>query len=283
MRVIPVAAVCLAVALVSAASGPALSVREQAIVDRLRGLRHVPDAQRREVTTQLALRIRELTRSQTKVSLAEGLANLSTEGDFGQRALQEVASTLAGALAEQPLADGDDGPAAAYVTLAQLVRYEGVEVSLDAAPFRAAMEKLQAADERRASADLRLRDLKGKTWNLRGLGGRVVLVNFWATWCPPCRKEIPDLSALYGQFANQGLVILGISAETAEKVAPFVHEHSVPYPVLLDPDRKVSALFGVEGIPKSYVYGRDGKLVASAIDMRTRQQFLAMLAKAGLR
>jgi peroxiredoxin len=81
------------------------------------------------------------------------------------------------------------------------------------------------------------------------------------------KPQVADLSALYGQFANQGLVIPGISAETAEKVAPFVHEHSVPYPVLLDPDRKVNAL----------------KLVASAIDLRTRQQFLAMLAKAGLR
>ena len=69
----------------------------------------------------------------------------------------------------------------------------------------------------------------------------------------------------------------------ADKVAPFVQEHHVPYPVLLDPGRQVHARFSVEGIPKSYVYDRDGKLLATAIDMRTRQQFLAMLAKAGLR
>jgi peroxiredoxin len=273
----------MAVAFVAAQSRPALSADEQAISNQLRGLRQVPDSQRGEVTTQLALRIRQLPKTQAKLSLADGLANLATEGDFGRHSLEEVATTLAGALAEQPLPDGKDGPASSYVTLAQLVRYEGLDAPLDAGPFRAAMEKLEAEERQRASADLRLLDLNGKPWTLSGLRGKVVLVNFWATWCPPCRKEMPDLSALYGQFDKQGLVILGISDETAAKVASFVEEHRVPYPVLLDPGRKVHALFSVEGIPKSYVYDREGKLVATAIDMRTKQQFLAMLAKAGLR
>ena len=110
----------------------------------------------------------------------------------------------------------------------------------------------------------------------------MVLVNFWATWCPPCRKEIPDLEALYSLFQKQGFVVLGISDEEAGKVAPFVREHDIKYPILLDTGRRVNELFGVEGIPKSFVYDRDGKLVATAIDMRTQQQFLAMLAKAGL-
>jgi peroxiredoxin len=94
---------------------------------------------------------------------------------------------------------------------------------------------------------------------------------------------MPDLGALYARFREKGFVVLAISDEEADKVAPFVKEHDVRYPVLLDPGSKVSTLFGAEGIPKSYLYGRDGKLVHTAIDMRTMGQFLAMLSKAGLR
>ena len=109
----------------------------------------------------------------------------------------------------------------------------------------------------------------------------VVLVNFWATWCPPCRKEMPDLEALYKNFQDRGLVILAISDEEASKVTPFLAERNITYPVLLD-GGKIHQLFQVEGIPKSFVYDRDGKLVAQSVDMRTRKQFLEMLALAGL-
>jgi peroxiredoxin len=113
--------------------------------------------------------------------------------------------------------------------------------------------------------------------------GKVVVLNFWATWCPPCRKEMPDLETLYQQFKDQGLLILAISDEDAGKVKPFIAQQKVTYPILLDPDRKVNDLFQIEGIPKTFVYDRNGKLVAQSIDMRTRRQFLEMLAQAGLK
>lgn len=109
-----------------------------------------------------------------------------------------------------------------------------------------------------------------------------MLVNFWATWCPPCRKEMPDLETLYERFGSKGFVVLGISDEEAAKVEPFISERKVSFPVLLDLGRKINDLFVVEGIPKSFVYDRDGKLVTQSIDMRTQKQFLEMLAKAGL-
>jgi peroxiredoxin len=124
--------------------------------------------------------------------------------------------------------------------------------------------------------------LDGKPTRLSDLRGKVVVLNFWATWCPPCRKELPDLEALYQRFRSRGLVILAISDEDTGKVQPFIAEHTLTYPVLLDPGRKVNDLFQVEGIPKSFVYGREGKLVAEAIDMRTQRQFLEMLKRAGL-
>jgi peroxiredoxin len=249
---------------------------EPQIEARLHTLRQLPDAERVKVTRELALEIRRLPATfKKKEALAEQLANLVTEGDPGHETLQDVATTLAMALREQPAAS-------AYGTLAQLVRYEHVSVSLDDPRFAAAMKNLEADDRSRMHADFTLTDLNGMKWSLRALAGKVVLVNFWATWCPPCRKELPDLEALYRRFGSRGFVILAISDEDAAKVKPFVAEQKLTYPVLLDPGRKVNELFRVEGIPKSFIYDRSGKLVAQAIDMRTQRQFLEMLGKAGL-
>jgi peroxiredoxin len=146
----------------------------------------------------------------------------------------------------------------------------------------AAMAKLEADDRDRQQGNFTLADLKGKTWTLKDLHDHVVLVNFWATWCPPCRKEMPDLDALYQRFKDQGWVVLAVSDEEPAKVTAFLNSHAVSYPILLDPGRKVNEQFHVEGIPKSFVYDRHGNLAAQAIDMRTRGQFLDLLSRAGL-
>jgi peroxiredoxin len=262
---------------------PTWSADEQPLFDQVRGLRQKSDRARGDLTRELALEIRRLPATPNKVLLAEGLASLATEGDFGRATLQEVATTLSEALREQPVASENGEPARPYMRLAMLVRYEQVQVSLDTLPFAAAFAKLESAERRRASAEIDLRDLHGKEWKLSGLRGKVVLVNFFATWCPPCRKESPDLDALYARFRKKGLAILAISAEEAGKVAAFAKAQTIRYPILLDTGGQVHELFGVEGIPKSFVYDRDGKIVATAIDMRTQKQFLAMLAKAGLK
>jgi peroxiredoxin len=266
-----------------AAAAPAWTPEEKVIAEQLRTLRGVPGSQRGEETRHLALQIRRLPAAANKVHLASGLANLATEGDFGTKTLREVATTLSAALAEQPQPDVKGAPAGPYGTLAQLAHYEQIPVTLDAPAYKAAMARLEALDLRRASAEIRLPDLHGKEWELSALRGKVVVVNFWATWCPPCRKEFPDLEAIYERFANKGLVVLAISDEEADKVSHFLATQKVTFPVLLDSGRKVTESFGIVGIPKSFVYDREGKLAATAIDMRTRHQFLAMLAKAGLK
>jgi peroxiredoxin len=157
-----------------------------------------------------------------------------------------------------------------------------MQAASDNPQYAAAMAKLESDDAKRQTADFTLADLQGKAWHLQDLKGKVVLVNFWATWCPPCRKEMPDLDALYNKFKNQGFVVLAISDEEAAKVTPYIAEHKISYPVMLDPGRKVNDAFIVEGIPKSFVYDRNGKMVAQSIDMRTKDQFLGMLAQAGL-
>ncbi len=259
------------------------SNREKPIADQIRGLRGLPDDVRARTTKNLAIEIRQLPVTPNKLRLANSLAMLSTEGDFGHDMLQEVATTLAAALREQPIPAEKGQPPRPYVELAELVRYEHVQASLDDPQFTAAVSKMEADNERREQADFTLTELGGKIWTLKEQRGKVVVLNFWATWCPPCRKEMPDLEMLYQQFKDQGLVILAISDEDAGKVRPFIAQQKVTYPILLDPGRKVNELFQIEGIPKTFVYDRNGKLVAQSIDMRTRGQFLEMLAQAGLK
>jgi peroxiredoxin len=250
---------------------------EQQIVDQLRKLRSLPDDVRAVTTKQLALDIRKLPDVPNKVSLASGLAGLATEGDFGRDTLQEVTTTLERALRAQ-----EQPNSGLYEELASLVRYEHMKASLDTPKFGLAMHRLQLNDEEREKADFTLQDMQGKSWTLSGLHGKVVLVNFWATWCPPCRKEMPDIETLYHRFEKKGLIVLAISDEDAAKVTPFLAEHKYSYPILLDPGRKVSEMMIVDGIPKTFIYDRNGKLTAQSIDMRTQKQFLEMLRSAGL-
>jgi len=261
----------------AAAQQPESTEAAKAISEKLHQLRSLTDDARSAVTKQLALQIRQLPPA-AKLGPASQLASLATEGDFGRDTLQEVTTTL-----ELALREAQQKPDSAYLELATLSRYEHMQVGLTDPPYAAALAKLESDDLARRGADFTLADLEGRKWTLTSLRGSVVLVNFWATWCPPCRKEIPDLDALYQRFKHEGLVILAISDEEAGKVQPFVAERKLSYPVLLDAGGNVNKLFRVEGIPKSFVYDREGKLVAQSIDMRTRKQFLEMLSQAGLR
>jgi thiol-disulfide isomerase/thioredoxin len=273
----------LSCVILSAQSKVIWTPQEDAIRQQIRTLRAVPDEDRGRVTKKLALDIRELPAAQNKVRLADGLAGLSTEGFFGQDALQAVADTLTAALKETPQPDDKGQPAEPYVELATLVQYEHVTTTLSGPQMDAARKSLEADDAARRSADFTLQDLDGKSWSLKELKGKVVLVNFWATWCPPCRKEMPDLDELHKKFEKKGLVVLSISDEKPEKVVPYLKEHPVGYTILLDPGDVTEKAYHIEGIPKSFVYDRDGKIVAQAIDMRTKRQFLEMLAAAGIK
>ena len=111
--------------------------------------------------------------------------------------------------------------------------------------------------------DFVLRDLAGNVERLSTRRGQVVLVNLWATWCPPCRAEIPELAALYQAHKVEGFVILGVDdQERKETVSDFLERNPLPYPVLLDLDSRVSRAYGVDYLPMSVLIDRRGVLRA---------------------
>lgn len=271
-----VAALLLAAPLLHAISA------EDDIVSQIKTLRSLNETQRPLTTIKLAQQIRGLPAGLQKVKLADAVANLVTEGDQGQDALQTAADTLSKALAEWPVPAKGDEPPEPYLLLANLVRYKQVTTNLDDPLYAKAVQVLIANEADVAKADFTLKDLKGKKYTLSELRGKIVMVNFWATWCPPCRMEMPDLDKIYSRFQSQGLVILSITDEDGFKVNGFVSKNNYSPPVLLDPGSKVHNEFHILGIPKTFIFNRDGKLVGETIDQCTGMQFLKLLARTDL-
>ncbi len=93
--------------------------------------------------------------------------------------------------------------------------------------------------------------------------GKVVLLNFWATWCPSCRKEMPSIETLWKKLKDKPFTIMAISVgEARDTVNKFIVENKYTYPVFLDPDSKLGAAFDVSGIPTTYLVDKDGKVIA---------------------
>jgi peroxiredoxin len=110
-----------------------------------------------------------------------------------------------------------------------------------------------------AAPKLTLEDLSGKTVSLSDYLGSVVLVNLWATWCPPCRDEMPALQIFYDQYKADGFVLIGINQEEKlEAVSPFVAEFGLTFPVWLDENYQAQRVFNTSSLPSSYVIDRAG-------------------------
>jgi len=113
------------------------------------------------------------------------------------------------------------------------------------------------------AGDFTLEDLNGKTHRLTDYRGKWVLVNYWATWCPPCLSEIPELINLHNAHKNNNLVVIGIAIQSGSsyKVADFAEAHHMNYPIVMG-DRDVTAQIGVvDALPVSYLYSPAGEMV----------------------
>jgi peroxiredoxin len=136
------------------------------------------------------------------------------------------------------------------------------------------------AQDRRLAPEFTLKDLDGRDVRLADFRGQVVMVNFWATWCPPCRAEIPDFIELQDQQGSKGLRIVGISLddEGAAKVAPFAAQNRINYTMLVNGNAAASA-FGVsEGIPTTYLLDRQGRIVERRVGVAPREHWRQLIA-----
>jgi thiol-disulfide isomerase/thioredoxin len=111
--------------------------------------------------------------------------------------------------------------------------------------------------------------LDGKNVSLKGFKGKVVFLNFWATWCPPCRQEMPSMETLYQHFKDQGLEFLAVDIqESKDDVADFMKSYGLNFPTALDSSGGISNKYGIRSIPTTYIVDREGFIIISAVGGR---------------
>ena len=121
--------------------------------------------------------------------------------------------------------------------------------------------KIPAPQEGFLAPDFTLERLDGEEIRLSDLRGKVVLLNFWATWCPPCRSEMPAFQEAYADYEEEGFVILAVNAtrqDTPEKVVAFIAEYGLSFPVVLDEKGEVNQLYLVQSLPTSFFIDEEG-------------------------
>ncbi len=118
---------------------------------------------------------------------------------------------------------------------------------------------IKPASKRAAAPSISLADINGQAWNLEQHRGNVVLVNFWATWCPPCRAETPGLVHVANELGPRGLDVVGISLdETKDVVPPFVSSYKIPYPIVMGEGSPITA--GINSIPTTLLIDKQGRI-----------------------
>ena len=150
----------------------------------------------------------------------------------------------------------------------------GLKVAIGTAAIAAAVGLgLYAASNRgpTLAPDFAAPDLKGQAVSLSALRGKVVVLNVWTTWCPPCREEMPSMERLAEHFRGRDFELLAVSQDEGDrdKVEAFARDLKLSFPVLLDPQRQVGERYGVWGYPETFVIDRNGYVVERVIGPRT--------------
>jgi thiol-disulfide isomerase/thioredoxin len=128
-----------------------------------------------------------------------------------------------------------------------------------------------------ANLNFTFKDLQGKSGALSDYKGKVILLDFWATWCPPCRKEIPGYIELYNTYKSRGLVVIGVSMDDADDISDVKHfagQLKMNYPILLGfgRDDDLKPAFGEIPLPTSFVIARDGRICSRHDGLTTKEQ-----------
>jgi len=134
----------------------------------------------------------------------------------------------------------------------------------------------------KSAPNFELSTTEGKKLKLSDYKGKVVLVDFWATWCPPCRRGIPDLISLKSQYKNKGLEIIGISLDqdnTIDAVKPFIKDYKINYPVVYGNMDVVVAYGNIESIPTSFIIDKEGKIAARYVGLVEKEVYQKQIQK----
>ncbi len=125
------------------------------------------------------------------------------------------------------------------------------------------------AEVGKPAPDFVLSDTTGKSWSLSGLKGKVIFLNFWATWCPPCREEMPSMEELRKKMESEQFQMLAVLYDDDPgEAAAFVNGYGYKFPVLIDPDGKMAKTFGLTGIPETFIINTEGVVVERFIGPR---------------
>ena len=128
-------------------------------------------------------------------------------------------------------------------------------------------------EKRQKAPNFSLQTQNGKVIELSKLKGKVVLVNFWATWCPPCRAEIPDFIEVYNTYKSKGFEIVGIALDEEgwSKVAPYIEEVKMNYPVVLGSEKVIQQYGGIKAIPTTFIIDKKGYIAGSQVGLLSKE------------
>lgn len=119
--------------------------------------------------------------------------------------------------------------------------------------------------------DFTLMDLDGNEISLSDFNRKVLILNFWATWCPPCREEIPDFVEVYNEYESKDVQFIGVSNEDISTLKSFVENYDISYPILID-DANIMGKWGIRAIPTTFVFDKNGQIIFKNVGMMTGEQ-----------
>ncbi len=139
----------------------------------------------------------------------------------------------------------------------------------------------RAIDDDPMAPDFTLEDLNGTTLSLSDFEGKVLFINFWATWCPPCRAEIPDFIEVYDEYKEMGMAVLGVSVDniSAQKVGDFAKKNKMNYPVAMATKKLFQDYPSPSAIPTTLVIDGTGKIRYKKVGMMSKQELIDLYIK----